>query len=180
MTPRCTDVLKAIIFLESNQLLRKTDIIRTAVRAIPKPKFIYHIESVTPATTIVEECNKDETGVGPSIAMGNQYERIQIADLPRTATKQKIQFLVIPTNNIMIKKSPIRLYNTAAMDEDNASDRCQKPIKRKLINLILSHLTTILIISPVRNIIIPLIKVSIMAMNTRPPFSLSIYHIMNA
>jgi hypothetical protein len=30
------------------------------------------ILNVTPATTIVEECSKDETGVGLSIAMGSQ------------------------------------------------------------------------------------------------------------
>lgn len=29
-------------------------------------------EKKTPATTIVEECNRLLTGVGPSIAMGNQ------------------------------------------------------------------------------------------------------------
>lgn len=31
------------------------------------------IDKYTPATTIVEECNNDDTGVGPSIATGNQY-----------------------------------------------------------------------------------------------------------
>jgi hypothetical protein len=156
------------------------DIITTAVRAIPNPKFMYHIESVTLATTIVEECNRDETGVGPSIAIGNQYERTQIADLPKTAIKQRIQFLVIPTTNIIRKKSPIRLYNTAAIEEANASDRCQKPIRRKLISPIPSHLTTSLIISPVRNIAIPPMKDNITAINTNPPFSLSIYHMMKA
>jgi len=30
------------------------------------------IDNHTPATTIVEECNKDDTGVGLSIATGNQ------------------------------------------------------------------------------------------------------------
>jgi hypothetical protein len=154
--------------------------ITTAVKAIPKPKFIYHIESVTLATTMVEECNRDETGVGPSIAIGNQYDIIQIADLPRTAIKQKIQFLVTLITNIIRKKSPTRLYSTAAIEEDNASDRCQKPIKRKLINLIPSHLTTNLIISPVRNITILPINVSIIATNTNLPFSLSIYHVMKA
>jgi hypothetical protein len=53
-------------------LLRNKDIITTAVNAIPNLKFIYHMESVTLATTIVEECNKDETGVGLSIAIGSQ------------------------------------------------------------------------------------------------------------
>jgi len=61
--------------------------IKTAVKAIAKPKFIYHIESVTPATTMVDECNKEETGVGLSIAMGNQYDKIQIADLPKNSNK---------------------------------------------------------------------------------------------
>jgi len=31
------------------------------------------IDRYTPATTIVDECNKDDTGVGLSIATGNQY-----------------------------------------------------------------------------------------------------------
>jgi hypothetical protein len=48
------------------------DMIITATNAMPNLKFIYHIDKVTPATTIVEECNKEETGVGPSIAIGNQ------------------------------------------------------------------------------------------------------------
>jgi hypothetical protein len=129
---------------------------------------------------MVDECNKEETGVGPSIAIGNQYEKIQIADLPNTATKQKIQLPVILTTNIIRKKSPIRLYSTAAIEEDKASDRCQNPMSKKLIRPIPSHPTTNLIISPVRNITIPPMKVSIMARNTMPPFSLSMYHMMKA
>lgn len=156
------------------------DIITTAQKAIPKPKFIYHMDSVTLATTIVDECSNEETGVGLSIAIGNQYERIQMADLPNTATKQKIQLPVIPTTNIIRKKSPIRLYNTAAIEDDKASDRCQNLMRRKLIRPIPSHLTTNLIISPVRNITMPHMKVSIIARNTRPPFSLSIYHMIKA
>jgi len=30
----------------------------------------------TLATTIVDECNKEDTGVGPSMATGNQYCQI--------------------------------------------------------------------------------------------------------
>jgi hypothetical protein len=72
ITPKCTEVLNAIIFLESNQLLRNIDITITAENAIPNPKFMYHIDNVTLATTIVDECSKEETGVGLSIAIGSQ------------------------------------------------------------------------------------------------------------
>jgi len=44
------------------------------------------------AITMVDECNKDETGVGPSIAIGNQKLNKNKEDLPKTA-KIKIKNL---------------------------------------------------------------------------------------
>jgi len=71
MTTKCTDVLRAIIFLPSNQAGKNMDIIIIADRPrIRLPLSI--IDNITLATTIVEECNSDDTGVGPSIAIGNQ------------------------------------------------------------------------------------------------------------
>jgi hypothetical protein len=64
-------VLNAIIFFPSNQAGKNNDIIIIADR--PKVKLPLNIiDNITPATTIVEECNNDDTGVGLSIAIGNQ------------------------------------------------------------------------------------------------------------
>jgi hypothetical protein len=66
---------------------------------------------MTPATTIVEEWSKEETGVGLSIAVGNQYPNTQIADLPKLANKtinHTLSFSVSKRRQI-IPKSPIRL-----------------------------------------------------------------------
>jgi len=71
MITKWTDVLSAIIFLPSNQAGRNKDIIIIADK--PKTRLPPNIiDNMTPATTIVEECNSDDTGVGLSIAMGNQ------------------------------------------------------------------------------------------------------------
>jgi len=71
MITKWTDVLSAIIFLPSNQAGKNNDIIMTADNLKTKlPPSI--IDNMTPATTIVEECSSDDTGVGLSIAIGNQ------------------------------------------------------------------------------------------------------------
>lgn len=43
----------------------------------------------TPAVTIVAACNKELTGVGPSIASGNQVWKSNWADLPILPMKMK-------------------------------------------------------------------------------------------
>jgi hypothetical protein len=43
----------------------------------------------TPAVTIVAACINAETGVGPSIASGNQVCKPNWADLPTAATNKK-------------------------------------------------------------------------------------------
>lgn len=43
----------------------------------------------TLATTIVEECKSEETGVGLSMALGNQEQKINIDDLAKTPKKPK-------------------------------------------------------------------------------------------
>jgi len=66
-----TDVLSAIIFFLSNQAGKNRDIITIADR--PKIRLpLSIIDNMTLATTIVEECSNDDTGVGLSIAIGNQ------------------------------------------------------------------------------------------------------------
>lgn len=76
------------------------------------------------ATTIVEECNKEDTGVGLSIAIGNQYEPNHVALLARIATKNHRGLQILININIRTK-SPNRLYITAATEADKAWDRLQ-------------------------------------------------------
>jgi hypothetical protein len=47
------------------------------------------IIKTTPAITSVAACIKAETGVGPSIASGNQICKPSCADLPKTPQKNK-------------------------------------------------------------------------------------------
>jgi len=42
------------------------------------------MDKVTLATTIVEECKRDDTGVGLSIAIGSHQLKIKSEDLPKT------------------------------------------------------------------------------------------------
>jgi hypothetical protein len=43
----------------------------------------------TPAVTMVAECNNEDTGVGPSMASGNQVCRNNCADLAHAAINKK-------------------------------------------------------------------------------------------
>jgi len=71
MITKWTEVLSAIIFLPSNQAGKNKDI--TIIADKPKTRLPPSIiDNMTPATTIVEECSSDDTGVGLSIAIGNQ------------------------------------------------------------------------------------------------------------
>jgi hypothetical protein len=61
-----------------------------------------------PAVTIVAECSNAETGVGPSIASGNQECRPICADFPIQAPNKKkhiksILFILIPKNSKKIE-----------------------------------------------------------------------------
>jgi len=80
MTTKCTDVLRATIFLPSYHPLRYKLIINIPIIGMAILISMYIIPKNTLATTIVEECSRLDTGVGPSIAMGNQYPNNQIAD----------------------------------------------------------------------------------------------------
>ena len=56
----------------------------------------------TPATTIVDECNSDDTGVGPAMASGNQVWSGNWPDLPIAATNSASA----PHNNTVDEASP--------------------------------------------------------------------------
>src|SRR6186997_451721 len=59
----------------------------------------------TPATTIVAACINAETGVGPSIASGNQICKGNIADLPAPPIKTNVNPHVnalTPTNDAVV------------------------------------------------------------------------------
>ena len=53
------------------------------------------INKKTPAVTIVAACIKAETGVGPSIASGNQVCKPNCADLPNAPTNNNKPIAVI-------------------------------------------------------------------------------------
>ena len=54
----------------------------------------------TPAVTIVAACNKELTGVGPSIASGNHVWKPNCADLPKAPTINKKQIVLKLSINI--------------------------------------------------------------------------------
>lgn len=85
-----------------------------------------------PATTMVLECNRAETGVGPSMAAGSQGWRPNWADLPVAARMRPSRgsvgvwvgdrvcwishVFVVVASHAMLRispMSPIRLYRTA-------------------------------------------------------------------
>jgi len=78
---------------------------------------------------MVDECSNEETGVGPSMAIGSQYPVTVKADLPKTDTISS-QPLQLKTIN-MIPRSPKRLYKTAATDALTPSLRLVNPISNK-------------------------------------------------
>jgi hypothetical protein len=171
---KCTEVLNAIIFLASYQFARNTltitspniPIILTFTISIPK---------VTPATTIVEECNNEDTGVGLSIAIGNQYPITQIADFPSTAIIIHTQCNEPPIKSTKMAKSLIRLYNTADIELPLASPRIQKPIRRKLSNPIVSQPKTNRGLTLTKKITIPDINPIIIPLKPKEPISPLIY-----
>lgn len=96
MRPSWLDVENATIFLMSFWV-RAQDAVNRVVSA-PKHKQVVKINGLfcmrglvrinrkIPATTIVLECSRAETGVGPSIAEGSQGWSPNWADFPVAAT----------------------------------------------------------------------------------------------
>lgn len=95
---------------------------------------LIRIKRKIPATTIVLECSRAETGVGPSMAEGSHGCRPNCADLPVAAIinprrgkvrskflavanicciSQELKFVAIQAMVKISPMSPIRLYSTA-------------------------------------------------------------------
>jgi len=99
--PNWLVVENATTFFKSNQNVAKIlENIEVKIPKIPKIKIklkLYvkdkSIDKVTPATTIVDECKSEDTGVGPSIAIGNHQLKIKREDLPKIE-KHKIKSIV--------------------------------------------------------------------------------------
>lgn len=105
------EVEYAIFFLTSKWPTILTDNSRINI-IIKFILILYIIIKYTPATTIVEECNNEDTGVGLSIATGNQYSHKYRELLQRIAN---IIIIIINSPhvwyiNIKNTKSPQRLY----------------------------------------------------------------------
>jgi len=56
---------------------------------------------VTLATTIVDECKRDETGVGLSIAIGSHQLKIKSEDLPKT--EKHINKIIVKDKTLKLK-----------------------------------------------------------------------------
>lgn len=122
---------------------------------------LVRISKKIPATTIVLECSRAETGVGPSMAEGSQGWRPNCADFPVAARiraisgsvrsmsfeAKKICWISHELRCIAIQAmlkinpmSPTRLYSTACSAAVLASDRAyHQPINRKDIIPTPSH-----------------------------------------
>lgn len=93
----------------------------------------------TLATTIVEECRREDTGVGLSIALGSQEQKTAIEDLAKTPKKAKKP--VSKNKKLKRQKSPNRFKNMACIEPFCALSRPKKLLMRKkLIMPIISHL----------------------------------------
>lgn len=109
---------------------------------------LINIIKYTPATTIVEECNNEDTGVGPSMATGNQYchkykELLhKIANIKTITNNSPITWYI----NIRNTKSPHRLYIIADIAPLFPEGRIQYPISNIDITPIPSHLKNIIIL----------------------------------
>lgn len=157
--PSWLDVEKAIIFLIS--FCVRAHIAANAVEIAPKHKQVVkavwlsliigwiRIKRKTPATTIVLECRRADTGVGPSIADASQGWSPNWADLLAAAIIkairrgvglciEKMKFKSIESYEEISQKSenknpmsPIRLYKTAWRAAAPALLRVKyQPIKR--------------------------------------------------
>jgi hypothetical protein len=67
----------------------------------------------TPAVTIVAACINAETGVGPSIASGNQVCKPICADLPMAPINNNVQ-IIGNTENSQLKKVIVELLKNGA------------------------------------------------------------------
>lgn len=112
--PNWLVVENATTFFKSNQNVAKTlENIEVKIPKIPKIKMklkLYIkdkiIDKDTPATTIVDECKSEDTGVGLSIAIGNHQLKIKSEDLPKT---EKVKIKIIVKVKILKLKFKIKI-----------------------------------------------------------------------
>ena len=153
MKPTRITVEKAIVRLKSFSCLDENTINSRENEKVHErnsrevvPRFV---RTKIPAMTNVQECRSEDTGVGPSIASGNQSWVIAVTDLNCIArTKPKSAILdVIPAaesavirvianveTRIRSRTSPARLNPIAEKDDDDVKLRLEKvPMSRKLI-----------------------------------------------
>ena len=71
-------------------------VIKYSINGVNSIKGEKRINRKTPAVTIVAACIKAETGVGPSIASGNQVCSPNCADLPTAPKNKKMAAKVKP------------------------------------------------------------------------------------
>jgi hypothetical protein len=83
----------------------------------------------TLATTMVEECNRLETGVGPSMALGNQLLNTVNDDFVRMASPTKKESSLTSQKNR--KKSLTRLIKKASIEPFCAKNRLLNVIIKK-------------------------------------------------
>jgi hypothetical protein len=70
----------------------------------------------TPAVTIVAACNKELTGVGPSIASGNQVCKPNWADFPIPPIKRKMQ---IKVTKFILKRKKLQIIKSTGKNKLN-------------------------------------------------------------
>lgn len=122
---RFTAVENAITFFTSiNDTLSLITIIPTQLNTANMVGIDHNEARYIPATTIVEECSREDTGVGLSIAIGNQYDLNQVALLAIIATKNHKGLEILSNINISTR-SPKRLYITAETEAETAWERPQ-------------------------------------------------------
>jgi len=116
------------------------------IKAPYKRMFILSKEEYNPkklnkntlATTMVEECKREDTGVGLSIAFGSQEQKMVIEDLAKTPKKPKK--LVSKSKKQKRQKSLNRFKNIACNEPFWAKSRAKKFLMRKkLMTPIISH-----------------------------------------
>jgi len=83
----------------------------------------------TLATTIVEECKSEETGVGLSMALGSQEQKTVIDDLAKTPKKPKK--VVSKIKKLNRQKSLKRFKSIACKEPFWARSRLKKLLMRK-------------------------------------------------
>ena len=90
---------------ENKAVIEPNIIIKNNIESDFSKRKEHLISKNTPAVTIVAACNKADTGVGPSIASGNQVCKPICADLPIAPKNKKNKIKSIILISVKIKKT---------------------------------------------------------------------------